>query len=56
MAADVIFCFFKVKKWELPIAEIRARYPQVEGFHFISSLSGQVRFLKYGTASTCHIL
>ena len=33
----------QVSKWELPVEDIQARYPQVEGFHFVSSFTGKVR-------------
>ena len=35
-------CILQVRTWELPMAEMKARYSQIENFHFVSSFTGLV--------------
>ena len=35
-------CILQVRTWELPMAEMKARYSQIENFHFVSSFTGIV--------------
>ena len=34
-------CFFQVSKYEVPIDALQARYPQILGFHFVSTYNGK---------------
>jgi len=38
---NILICF-QVNKFEIPMNEMRDRYKQIAGFHFISSYTGQV--------------
>ena len=41
----LLLIYSQVSKCELPLVEMKQRYPQIVGFHFISTYTGQVRYL-----------
>ncbi len=43
-SCSLSFLFLQVQKHELPTAALLKEYPQIKGFHFVSSTEGVVMY------------